>query len=42
MPARNFILTGGTVHLRAALEHEIHFPVDADTAAAARDYGYTP
>jgi N-acyl homoserine lactone hydrolase len=33
---RNFILTGDTVHLRAALENEIHFPVDADTAAAVR------
>jgi N-acyl homoserine lactone hydrolase len=36
LPSRNFILTGDTVHLRAALEHEIHFPVDADTAAAVR------
>jgi N-acyl homoserine lactone hydrolase len=36
LPSRNFILTGDTVHLRAALEHEVHFPVDADTAAAVR------
>jgi len=36
LPARNVILTGDTVHLRAALEHEIHFPVDADTAASVR------
>ncbi len=36
LPGRNVILTGDTVHLRAALEHEIHFPVDADTAAAVR------
>lgn len=36
LPSRNFILTGDTVHLRAALENEIHFPVDADTAAAVR------
>lgn len=36
LPGRNFILTGDTVHLRAALDQEIHFPVDADTAAAVR------
>jgi N-acyl homoserine lactone hydrolase len=36
LPQRNFILTGDTVHLRAALDQEIHFPVDADTAAAVR------
>jgi len=34
--SRNFVLTGDTVHLRAALENEIHFPVDADTAAAVQ------
>lgn len=36
LPSRNFILTGDTVHLRAALENEVHFPVDSDTAAAVR------
>lgn len=36
LPSRNFLLTGDTVHLRAALEGEIHFPVDTDTAAAVR------
>ena len=36
LPSRNFILTGDTVHLRAALENEIHFPVDADTKAAVQ------
>jgi N-acyl homoserine lactone hydrolase len=36
LPSRNFILTGDTVHLRAALENEIPFPVDSDTAAAVR------
>lgn len=36
LPSRNFLLTGDTVHLRAALEQEIHFPVDSDTAAAVR------
>jgi glyoxylase-like metal-dependent hydrolase (beta-lactamase superfamily II) len=36
LASRNFILTGDTVHLRAALESEIHFPVDADTAAAVQ------
>jgi N-acyl homoserine lactone hydrolase len=36
LPSRNFILTGDTVHLRAALENEIHFPVDSDTLEAVR------
>jgi len=36
LASRSFILTGDTVHLRAALENEIHFPVDADTAAAVQ------
>jgi N-acyl homoserine lactone hydrolase len=36
LPSRNFILTGDTAHLRAALEQEIHFPIDADTKEAVR------
>ena len=36
LPSRNFILTGDTVHLRAALENEVHHPVDSDTRAAIR------
>lgn len=36
LPSRNFVLTGDTVHLRAALENEIHFPVDADTKVAVQ------
>ena len=33
---RSFILTGDAVHLRAALDQEYHFPIDADTAQAVR------
>lgn len=36
LSGRNFVLTGDTVHLRAALEHEIPMPYDADTVAAIR------
>lgn len=33
---RSFILTGDAIHLRAAMEQEFHFPIDADTATAIR------
>lgn len=36
LPSRNFILTGDTVHLRAALEGEIPMPYDSDTAQSVR------
>lgn len=36
LPDRNFVLTGDTVHLRAALEQEIPMPYDWDTAEAIR------
>jgi glyoxylase-like metal-dependent hydrolase (beta-lactamase superfamily II) len=36
LASRTFILTGDAVHLRAALENEFHFPIDADTKSALR------
>lgn len=36
LPSRNFVLTGDTAHLRAALEEEVQFPGDADSLAAVR------
>lgn len=36
LASRTFILTGDAIHLRAALEQEFHFPIDADTHAALR------
>lgn len=33
---RTFILTGDALHLRAQLEQEYHFPIDADTKTALR------
>lgn len=36
LPSRTFLLTGDAVHLRAALENEYHFPIDADSRAATQ------
>lgn len=36
LASRTFILTGDAVHLRAAMENEYHFPIDADTKEATR------
>lgn len=36
LASRTFLLTGDAVHLRAALEKEYHFPIDADTREATR------
>jgi glyoxylase-like metal-dependent hydrolase (beta-lactamase superfamily II) len=36
LASRTFLLTGDAVHLRAALENEYHFPIDADTKSALR------
>lgn len=36
LKSRSFILTGDAVHLRAAMEQEYHFPIDADTTGALR------
>lgn len=36
LASRTFILAGDAVHLRAALEQEYHFPIDADTKQATR------
>jgi len=36
LPSRNFVLTGDTVHLRAALEAEIPMPYDSNTEVAIR------
>jgi N-acyl homoserine lactone hydrolase len=36
LASRTFILTGDAVHLRAALDLEYHFPIDADTMASVR------
>lgn len=34
LSSRTFVLTGDAVHLRAALENEIQFPLDCDTKAS--------
>lgn len=34
LSSSTFLLTGDAVHLRAALENEYHFPIDADTKQA--------
>lgn len=36
LASRTFLLTGDAVHLRAALENEWHFPIDADTRSATQ------
>jgi len=36
LKSRTFILTGDAIHLRAAMEQEFHFPIDADTKEALR------
>ena len=36
LPSRNFVLTGDTVHIRAALEDETPYPADTDAIAAVQ------
>ncbi|WP_229756489.1 N-acyl homoserine lactonase family protein [Cnuibacter physcomitrellae] len=36
LPSRTFLLTGDAIHLRAQMEQEYHFPIDADTKTALR------
>lgn len=36
LASRTFILTGDAIHLRAQMEQEYHFPIDADTKTAVQ------
>jgi glyoxylase-like metal-dependent hydrolase (beta-lactamase superfamily II) len=36
LASRTFILTGDAIHLRAQMEQEYHFPIDADTKRAVQ------